>query len=183
MKNARKVLIVIDMQNDFITGPLGTEEARAIVPKVREKIESFEGTVLFTKDTHGMDYLETQEGRLLPVPHCIKGTEGWELEPSLEALREHTAIEKGSFGSMGLAEVLRSYQSHWGLESVELVGLCTDICVISNAMVIKAALPELPVAVDASCCAGATPEGHRRALEAMAACQVEIRGAAGCPRA
>ena len=169
-----KVLIVIDMQNDFITGPLGTKEAQAIVPKVAEKIQDFDGPVIFTKDTHGPDYLETQEGKKLPVPHCIKGTPGWELEPSIAALQKLTPIEKNTFGSIGLAQVLKSYQTLWGLNTVELVGLCTDICVISNAMVIKATMPQVLAQVDASCCAGVTPESHRRALEAMAACQIEI---------
>ena len=174
MSGAKRILVVVDMQNDFITGPLGTPEARAIVPRVKEKIRGFEGPVLFTKDTHGADYLQTQEGRLLPVPHCVRGTAGWELEPGIEALREQTAIEKGSFGSLGLADVLREYQRRWGLERVEVVGLCTDICVISNVMILKAALPEVPVVLDASCCAGVTPESHRRALEAMRACQVLV---------
>lgn len=172
-----KILIVIDMQNDFITGPLGTKEAQAIVPRAVEKIREFNGPVIFTQDTHGPDYLDTQEGKKLPVPHCIKGTPGWELEPSIAALQELTPIEKNTFGSIGLTEVLKTYQARWGLEAVELIGLCTDICVISNAMVIKAALPELPVQVDASCCAGVTPESHNRALKAMAACQIEIVGA------
>lgn len=174
MNSAKRVLVVIDMQNDFITGPLGTPEAQAIVPRVRKKIQNFDGPVLFTKDTHGGDYLHTQEGRLLPVVHCVRGTPGWELEPSIEALREQTPIEKGTFGSLGLADILRAYQARWGLERIEVVGLCTDICVISNVMILKAALPEAPVVVDARCCAGVTPESHQRALDAMRACQVIV---------
>lgn len=166
-----KILVVVDMQNDFITGALGTPEAQAIVPAVAQKIRGFPGTVLFTQDTHGPDYLETQEGRRLPVPHCVKGTEGWELEPSLAALVKTAPIEKKTFGSWELAERLKAIPE---ADSIELVGLCTDICVISNAMVLKAALPEVPLRVDPACCAGVTPESHCRALEAMRACQIEI---------
>lgn len=174
MAEAQKILIVIDMQNDFITGALGTPEAQAIVPAVKAKIAGFQGPVLFTQDTHGPDYLHTQEGQRLPVPHCIQGTPGWELAPEIEALREHTPIVKHTFGSLALAEVLKEYQAQYGLAGVELVGLCTDICVISNALVIKAALPELPITVDSSCCAGVTPQSHQRALDAMKSCQIEI---------
>lgn len=174
MEEAQKILIVVDMQNDFITGALGTPEAQAIVPAVREKIAGFDGPVLFTQDTHGPDYLNTQEGKKLPVPHCIQGTPGWQLAPEIEELRRHTPIIKRTFGSLGLAELLRDFQARYGLAGVELVGLCTDICVISNAMVIKAALPEVPITVDSACCAGVTPESHRRALEAMKVCQIEV---------
>ena len=141
---AKKVLVVVDMQNDFITGSLGTPEAQAIVPKVVEKIQGFGGTVLYTQDTHGADYLQTQEGRNLPVEHCLKGTWGWQLEPRVEAVRDSTPIEKPTFGSKGLAEVLKAF------------------------------LPEVKLTVDASCCAGVTPESHQRALEAMKACQIEV---------
>lgn len=171
---AQKILVVIDMQNDFITGALGSPEAQAIVPAVREKIAGFDGPVLFTQDTHGQDYLDTQEGKNLPVPHCVRGTPGWELAPEIEEVRKHTPILKYSFGSLNLAEILRTFQVRYGLEGVELVGLCTDICVISNAMILKAALPEVPITVDSACCAGVTPESHLRALEAMRACQIEI---------
>lgn len=172
---AKKVLVVVDMQNDFITGSLGTPEAQAIVPKVVEKIQGFGGTVLYTQDTHGADYLQTQEGRNLPVEHCLKGTWGWQLEPRVEAVRASTPIEKPTFGSKGLAEVLKAQHTYEGpLEEIQLVGLCTDICVISNALLLKAFLPEVKLTVDASCCAGVTPESHRTALEAMRACQIEI---------
>ncbi len=170
-----RVLVVVDMQNDFITGSLGSQEARAIVPRVVEKIRNFPGQVYFTQDTHGQDYLETQEGKKLPVVHCVQGTWGWDLEPQVEAVRTSTPIEKPSFGSKGLAEVLKARHIYDGpLEEIQLVGLCTDICVISNALLLKAFLPEVPLSVDASCCAGVTPESHRRALDAMEVCQVRI---------
>ncbi len=170
-----KILVVVDMQNDFITGSLGTKEAEAIVPAVARKIREFDGRVLFTRDTHEADYAGTQEGRNLPVPHCIRGTEGWRLHPEIEALRKETPVDKAAFGSVGLGELLRAQQRHGeNIESITLVGLCTDICVISNALLLKAFLPETPVAVDAACCAGVTPESHRRALEAMRVCQIEI---------
>ena len=170
-----RVLVVVDMQNDFITGSLGTQEAQAIVPRVVEKIRTFPGQVYFTQDTHGQDYLETQEGKNLPVPHCIRGTWGWELEPQVEAVRTSTPIEKPSFGSKGLADVLKARNTYDGpLEEIQLVGLCTDICVISNALLLKAFLPEVPISVDAGCCAGVTPESHSRALDAMEACQIRI---------
>ena len=168
------VLIVVDMQNDFIDGALGTAEALAIVPKVKEKIEGFQGKVLFTRDTHQADYLTTQEGRKLPVPPCIQGSQGWQIREELEALRRTQAVDKPGFGSVQLAELLREMNKKESIGSVTLVGLCTDICVISNAMLIKAYLPELPVKVDADCCAGVTPESHENALAAMAMCQIEI---------
>ena len=164
-----KVLVVVDMQNDFIDGALGTKEAVAIVPKVVEKIRNFDGRVLFTRDTHKEDYLDTQEGKKLPVAHCIKGTEGWELHPEIEALRKEDALDKPTFGSTQLGCILKEMD---GLESVTFVGLCTDICVISNAMIAKAFIPEVPVIVDASCCAGVAPQSHKNALEAMKMCQI-----------
>ncbi len=169
-----KYLIVVDMQNDFIDGALGTAEAVAILPKVKEKIESFDGEIIFTRDTHNPDYLATQEGRNLPVEHCIKDTDGWQINAELEALRKNEAIDKPSFGSAELAEKLKSYNEKEKIESIELIGLCTDICVISNAMIIKAYLPETPISVDAACCAGVTPESHENALNAMAVCQIKI---------
>ena len=168
------ILLVIDMQNDFIDGALGTPEAQAIVPAVKKKIESFDGPVYFTRDTHEKDYLDTQEGRLLPVPHCIRGTQGWQIRPELDALRNTEAIDKPSFGSPALAHLLRRLDSEEPIGSITLIGLCTDICVISNALLVKAALPEVPVAVDAACCAGVTPESHENALNAMAVCQIRI---------
>lgn len=174
MKN---LLLVIDMQNDFIDGALGTKEAVAIVPNVVKRIQEFEGDVLYTRDTHFENYLKTQEGRLLPVPHCIKGTPGWELCPELKALcagQHSPLLDKVTFGAKELPAYLEAHYPE-GLASVELVGLCTDICVISNAMLLKAFYPELPVSVTASCCAGVTPESHENALNAMKMCQIEIR--------
>ena len=166
-----KYLIVVDMQNDFIDGALGTPEAVAILPHVKAKIEQFDGKVLFTRDTHETNYLTTQEGRNLPVEHCIKGTDGWQIHPELELLRKTEAIDKPTFGSTALVHLLQRAQD---LESIELIGLCTDICVISNAMLIKAAFPEIPVTVDAKCCAGVTPASHKNALEAMKMCQIRV---------
>lgn len=175
---AEKYLIVIDVQNDFVTDALGTKEAQAIVEPVVEKIKSFEGTVIFTKDTHEERYLDTQEGTYLPVRHCIRGTKGWELVDPVDALRkERNAVvyEKPTFGSVELAEALRVKYENQELESVELIGLCTDICVISNALLLKAVMPECPIYVDASCCAGVTPEKHQAALETMQSCQIILR--------
>lgn len=169
-----KYLIVVDMQNDFIDGALGTKEAVAIVPAVKEKIKNFDGRIIFTRDTHEADYLSTQEGKNLPVEHCVRGTGGWQINAELEALRKNEAIDKPSFGSVELAQMLKAENEKENIESIELIGLCTDICVISNAMLIKAFLPEIPVEVDASCCAGVTPESHQRALDAMAVCQIKI---------
>ena len=170
MKN---ILIVVDMQNDFIDGALGTREAIAIVPKVEEKIREFEGEVFFTRDTHEACYLETQEGKNLPVPHCIKLEKGWEIAPSLKPFVEKAAsvVEKPTFGSLELPKVIAGLEP----DAIELVGLCTDICVIANAMILKAAFPEVPISVDASCCAGVTPESHENALKAMKMCQVAVR--------
>ena len=170
-----KFLIVVDMQNDFIDGALGTKEAVAILPAVKEKIENFDGRVIFTRDTHDADYLTTQEGGNLPVEHCIKDTDGWKIAPVLDALRKEEAIDKPSFGSIALGQLLKAYDNYEEkIESITLIGLCTDICVISNAMIIKAFLPEVPVTVDAACCAGVTPESHENALRAMAMCQIKI---------
>ncbi len=170
----REILIVVDMQNDFIDGALGTEEAAAIVPRVKEKIENFSGEVLFTRDTHETDYLETQEGRNLQVPHCIRGTEGWQIRPELDALRTSVPIDKNTFGSAELGAKLAAMDLEEAVSGITLIGLCTDICVISNAMIVKAFLPEVPVTVDSSCCAGVTPASHETALEAMKACQITV---------
>ena len=171
-----KVLAVIDMQNDFIDGALGTKEAEAITGNVKAKIDQYlmeENTVLYTRDTHTEDYMNTQEGRNLPVPHCIKDTAGWELCEGV-FVPGCKVIDKPSFGSLELAEYISSLE---GIEEIELIGLCTDICVISNALILKASFPEIPVFVDPSCCAGVTPESHRNALEAMKMCQINIREA------
>ncbi len=166
------ILVVVDMQNDFIDGALGTAEAQAIVPKVVDKIKGFSGEIIYTKDTHKENYMETQEGKNLPVEHCIKGTKGWELAPEILALANDHIVEKPTFGSVALAELLKEKKEE--ISSITLVGLCTDICVISNAMVLKAYFPEVPMYVDGACCAGVTPESHLQALEAMKMCQIQI---------
>lgn len=158
------------MQNDFIDGALGTPEALSIVPYVETKIKAFDGEVLFTRDTHFADYMESAEGKKLPVAHCIKGTEGWQIRRELDALRKTEPIDKLTFGSKELV----SFFADKSPESVTLVGLCTDICVISNALLLKAFYPELPISVDAKGCAGVTPESHENALRAMKMCQVDI---------
>ena len=168
------VLVVVDMQNDFIDGALGNKEAVAIVPKVEEKIRNFNGTVLFTRDTHENWYLETQEGKKLPVPHCIRDTEGWQIRRELDILRKTEPVDKETFGSTDLADDLVAMNIDDEIKSITFVGLCTDICVISNALLVKAALPEVPIIVDAACCAGVTPESHENALKAMEMCQVEV---------
>ncbi|MGN0711568.1 MAG: cysteine hydrolase family protein [Anaerovoracaceae bacterium] len=169
------ILVVVDMQNDFIDGSLGTAEAQKIVGNVKEKIKNFDGKIYFTRDTHGRDYLETSEGRKLPVEHCIKDTEGWQIRAGLvEAAEGRLAdiIDKPSFGSVELAESLKRREKETG--EVTFVGLCTDICVISNVLLAKAYMPETKLVVDASCCAGVTPESHENALEAMKMCQIDV---------
>ena len=168
------ILVVVDMQNDFIDGALGTKEAVTIVPKVEEKIRNFKGTVLFTRDTHETWYLDTQEGKKLPVPHCIRNTEGWQIRRELDDLRKTEPINKETFGSTDLAADLVVMNIDDEIGSITFVGLCADICVISNALLAKAALPEVPITVDASCCAGVTPESHENALKAMEMCQIDI---------
>ena len=166
-----KILVVVDMQKDFIDGALGTAEAVAIVPYVKQVIETFDGKVLFTRDTHFEDYMQTQEGKNLPVMHCVKDTPGWEIHPELEALRKTAAIDKLTFGSSELPKIL-AREEH--IESITFLGLCTDICVISNVMITKAFFPEVPVIVDAKGCAGVTPDSHKNALAAMKMCQVAV---------
>ena len=166
-----KYLIVVDMQVDFITGSLGSDLAKSIVENVVNKVKSFDGTVIFTRDTHTKDYMNTQEGRRLPVPHCIKGTDGWQICDELKPFVK-TVIDKETFGSVELPELIKGYGEE--IDSIELCGLCTDICVISNAMLLKAAFPEVPIAVDASCSAGVTVESHNTALDAMKAVQIDI---------
>lgn len=175
---AKKYLIVVDMQQDFVYGTLGSEEAREIVPAVVEKVRKFDGEVIFTKDTHGTDYLDTQEGRNLPVEHCILGSAGWELIAPLEEIRKQKnwkSYPKGTFGCLDLAADLRAEDEKQGIESIELIGVCTDICVVSNALLLKAYMPEVPVAVDGCCCAGVTPEKHEAALETMRSCQITVK--------
>jgi len=167
-----KYLIVVDMQVDFVSGALGTKEAQAIVENVADRIRTFDGRVIFTRDTHEENYLTTQEGRNLPVPHCIRGTDGWQIIPELQPLVTGPVIDKPTFGSPELAALLTEEHAAAPIESITLIGLCTDICVISNALIIKAHLPEVPVLVDAACCAGVTPQSHENALAAMAMCQI-----------
>ena len=171
----RRILVVIDMQNDFIDGALGTEEALSIVKAVRGKIQSYPIENIFvTMDTHGDNYKDTQEGQMLPVPHCIEGTEGWELHPEIRKMLEGAAVyKKPTFGSIALAEDLQKLSRTEEIE-LELVGLCTDICVVSNALMLKAFMPEVKISVDSACCAGVTPEKHKAALETMKSCQIIV---------
>lgn len=168
-----KVLIVVDMQNDFIDGTLGTNEAQAIVPNVKKKIEEYKksgNTVIFTRDTHDKDYLQTQEGKNLPVEHCIKDTDGWAISSELNT-SDSLIIDKNTFGSVSLMTYI---SENYKDAEFEVIGLCTDICVISNALMLKAFLPEATITVDASCCAGVTVQSHKNALEAMKMCQIKI---------
>lgn len=172
----RKILVVIDMQNDFVDGSLGTAEAEAIVENVKQKIRTYAPEDVFaTMDTHGEDYMNTQEGENLPVMHCIKGTEGWEIRSDIAALMPGARIyEKPTFGSTRLAADLADIAREEEIR-IELIGLCTDICVVSNALLLKATMPEVEISVDASCCAGVTPEKHLAALETMRSCQIQVR--------
>ncbi|WP_300410250.1 isochorismatase family cysteine hydrolase [Lagierella sp.] len=170
----KDILVVVDMQNDFVIGSLGTKEAKAILPRVVEKIEGFDGEIYFTRDTHEEDYLNTQEGKVLPVKHCIKGTEGWELHPEIQKYAKENIIDKVTFGSKELAEKIEEVHGKEKIDSITLVGLCTDICVISNALILKAFIPEVKIIVDENCCAGVSPESHERALESMKACQIFV---------
>lgn len=192
--NIDKLLVVVDMQNDFIDGSLGTKEAQGIIPKVVEKINNFDGIIVATRDTHNENYLSTQEGKKLPVKHCIWGEDGWRLNQEVgDALSNNISVDdnkdtyilsdgmygKSTFGSLDLA---LDCEDEFGIDNrlhpenveITLIGLCTDICVISNAMLLKAVLPEAKIIVDASCCAGVTPESHKNALEAMKMCQIEV---------
>ena len=175
------VLVVIDMQHDFVDGALGSPQAQAIVDNVRQKIASFDGPVIFTRDTHTTNYLESQEGQHLPVPHCVKDTAGWQIMDGLvEAAEErntiypHMIIDKPNFGSFELVTRLQGMHTAEPLESITLVGLCTDICVVSNAILLKTGLPEVPIHVDPNCCAGVTEESHEAALLTMRQCQIEV---------
>lgn len=169
-----KTLIVIDMQNDFVTGVLGSKEAVAVLPNIKKKIAAYIAAgdeVIFTRDTHEENYLETNEGRHLPVPHCVKGTEGWQVVKEIDCT-DCKHIDKPTFGYIHWAEQFKDSR----ISEIEIVGVCTDICVISNALILKAVFPEIDISVDASCCAGVTPETHRAALTAMKACQVNVIG-------
>ncbi|MBE6912915.1 MAG: cysteine hydrolase [Ruminococcaceae bacterium] len=174
----KKILIVVDMQKDFVDGALGSAEAVAIVPNVVAKIEAFDGDIIVTYDTHPENYMDTQEGKNLPVPHCIKGTDGWKLDARVQAAldkKEYKAIEKPTFGSVELPEYIKANYDTEDIE-IELCGLCTDICVVSNALLMKANFLEAKVSVDASCCAGVTPDSHNAALTTMKMCQVTVIG-------
>lgn len=173
----RKLLIVIDMQNDFIDGSLKTPQAQTILPAALKKIQSYpDCDIIATRDTHYENYLETSEGIHLPVLHCIKGTPGWEIHPMIAAaIRNAKIIDKPTFGSTALVHMLSQEKEPFALE---LIGLCTDICVVSNALLLKAAFPEAQISVDASCCAGVTPQSHQAALTTMKMCQIQIKNPA-----
>ncbi len=172
----RKVLVVVDMQNDFIIGSLGTKEAENIVDIVVKKINEYDKENIYaTRDTHTEDYLNTSEGRHLPVIHCVRNTKGWELDKKIEeALSNVVVVDKTTFGSVELAEMLKSENNKEAIE-IELVGLCTDICVVSNALLFKAYMPEVNISVDSKCCAGVTVDSHNAALETMRMCQIEVK--------
>lgn len=170
-----KVLVVVDMQKDFVDGALGSAEAVAIVPNVVQKIKSFDGFIFVTYDTHSADYMNTSEGKKLPVPHCIKGTDGWELDSQVASAlegKDYVSVEKPTFGSVDLPKLIR--EKAGDSFEIELVGLCTDICVVSNALVLKANFPENEISVVADCCAGVTPESHNAALQTMKSCQINV---------
>lgn len=171
----KKVLIVVDMQKDFVDGALGSKEAVSIVGNVVDKIKNFEGDIIATYDTHDENYMNTQEGTKLPVPHCIKGTDGWKLDAKVQAALDekgYTSVYKPTFGSTDLVDIIRKYEEKD--TELELIGVCTDICVVSNALLLKANFTEMNISVDASCCAGVTPEKHLAALETMRSCQINV---------
>ena len=172
----KRFLVVVDMQKDFVDGALGSVDAVAIVPGVVEKIKSFDGEIFITLDTHFDNYPETAEGKKLPVLHCIKGTDGWQLDKNVASAladREYTAVEKPTFGSLELPRLIEA-ASDGDDFSIEIIGLCTDICVVSNALVLKANFPEMPIAVDSACCAGVTAQAHDAALATMRSCQIDV---------
>lgn len=174
--NMKKVLVVVDMQKDFIDGALGTKEAVAIVEKAAAEIARFTGIIFVTMDTHHNNYLETAEGKKLPVPHCIKGTDGWLLNEKIQAAlsgKNYVTLEKGTFGSTKLVDAVREIGCQEELE-IECFGLCTDICVVSNVLLLKANFPEAKITVRADCCAGVTPDSHAAALKTMEMCQIEM---------
>lgn len=170
------ILIVVDVQNDFVDGSLGTKEAVSIIPNVCSKIKNFEGDIYVTKDTHFDNYLNTSEGKKLPIEHCVKERDGWQLNEYVERAlsdKEYTIIEKNSFGSLELPDIIRRKYSNLDFQ-IEIVGLCTDICVVSNALILKANFPENEIKVDASCCAGVTVESHNASLLTMKMCQIDV---------
>ena len=176
-----KVLVVIDMQKDFVDGVLGSPEAQAIVPnvaaKVRQYAEMEDAVILYTQDTHFDNYMETMEGHYLPVPHCLHGTEGWRVVPEV-FVEDATFVEKYTFGKYNLADEIWSAcglkYGDFSVETIELVGVCTDICVVTNALILKTVFHSTPIIVDSSCCAGVTPAKHEAALEVMRSCQIEV---------
>lgn len=173
----KRFLVIVDMQKDFVDGALGTKEALGILPAAEKLIKGFGGEIFVTLDTHGDDYLDTSEGKKLPVKHCIKGTAGYELDKRIaKALhgKQYTAVPKNTFGSVDLPKLIKRAAGRESFE-ITLIGLCTDICVISNALLLKANFPEAPVGVIASCCAGVTPELHKEALDVMKSCQINIK--------
>ncbi len=172
----KKVLIVVDMQKDFVDGALGTAEAVSIVDNVCRTVENFDGDIFVTYDTHFENYMESAEGKKLPVPHCIKGTDGWELDKKVQSAlntKKYTPLEKITFGSTDLPALLAKKYDPSDIE-ITLIGLCTDICVVSNALILKANFPETKISVDSSCCAGVTPDSHNAALETMKMCQIDV---------
>ena len=171
------LLLVIDMQRDFVDGALGIKEAAEILPKVIQKIKDHQGPIIYTRDTHGEDYLNTQEGKRLPVVHCVKESQGWQLMPELMELADKSGslvFDKPSFGSLELAAYIKELYKEHQWEEIQLIGLCTDICVVSNGIILKAALPEVTISVDPACCAGVTRESHNHALEVMKMCQIVL---------
>lgn len=172
-ENIVRTLIVVDVQNDFVTGSLGTPEAQAIIPNVRKKIAEYRernDKIIFTQDTHDSNYLETSEGKYLPIPHCITGTDGWKIVDELSN-DEDIIVYKSTFGNLYWSKLISQNN-----DEIEIIGLCTDICVISNALILKAMFPNIKITVDASCCAGVTPETHKSAIEVMKMCQIDIIG-------
>ena len=172
----KKFLVIVDMQKDFVDGSLGSKEAQAMIPAAVKKIKGFKGEIFVTLDTHSKNYLETAEGKKLPVVHCVKGTDGWQLDENIKAAlgkKEYTPVEKGTFGSVKLPKLIKNAAGDEPF-SVEFIGLCTDICVVSNVLLVKASFPEAPISVDSACCAGVTPEKHEAALETMRSCQIDV---------
>jgi nicotinamidase-related amidase len=178
-----KILVVVDMQKDFVDGSLGTKEALEIVPKVVKKINNYDGIVIATRDTHPDYYLDTSEGKKLPVVHCIENTAGWEIYPEvMNSLKNNNlfsgVIDKPTFGSLELVDFVSTMIQEYGeenIEEIELIGLCTDICVISNALLLKTNFYEIPISIDSTCCAGVTPVSHEEALRTASMCQINIK--------
>ena len=172
----KRFLVAVDLQKDFVDGALGTNEAQAIVPNAVKKIKSFDGKIFVTFDTHSENYLSTAEGKKLPVTHCVKGTDGWQLNEDIQKAldgKDYISVEKPTFGLVDLPKLIEKEANGEEFE-IELIGLCTDICVVSNALLLKANFPEAPIAVDSSCCAGVTPQAHKSALDTMKSCQIDI---------